>query len=45
MDDLKRRKETIKGDWDELAKNPPMVKLVFSLGLKFNEWMNGKNVP
>ena len=45
MDDLKRRKETIEGDRDEPAKNPLMVKSVFSLGLKFNEWMNGKNVP
>ena len=27
---LKRKKHKIKGDWGEPAKNPPMLKLVFS---------------
>ena len=27
---LKRKRHKIKGDWDELAKNPLMLKLVFS---------------
>ena len=38
LDDLKRKKVTIKSDWSELTKNP--VKLVFSLKHEGNEWMN-----
>ena len=34
MEDLKRKKHQIKGDWGEPAKNSPMLKLVFSLELK-----------
>jgi len=40
LDDLKRKKVTIKGDWDELAKDPLTVKSVFSLEHKGSEWMN-----
>ena len=42
LDDLKRKKVTIKGDQGELAKDPPMIKLVFSLEHR-NECMNSKN--
>ena len=42
MDDLKRKKETIKGDWGEPAKDPLTVKLDFSLELKYSEWMNSR---
>ena len=42
MDDLKRKKETIEGDWGESAKDLPTVKSVFSLGLKFSEWMSNE---
>ena len=40
LNDLKRKKETIKGNRGEPTKDPPTVKLVFSLGLKYSEWMN-----
>ena len=29
LEGLKRKKHKIKGDWGELAKNTPMLKLVF----------------
>ena len=32
-----KKERTIKGDWCDLAKNPPIVKSIFSLGHK-----NGK---
>ena len=41
---LKRKKHNIKGDWDELAKNPPMLKLVFSLELKNSNFRGGENL-
>ena len=31
LDDLRRKKVTIEGDWSELAKDPLIVKAVFSL--------------
>ena len=31
---LKKKERTIKGNWCDLAKDPPTVKLVFSLGHK-----------
>ena len=40
LNDLKGKKEAIEGDQGEPAKDPPTVKLVFSLGLKYSEWMN-----
>jgi len=40
LNDLKRKKETIKGDRGKPAKDPPTVKSNFSLGLKYGEWMN-----
>ena len=41
MDELKRKKKTIKGDRGEQAKDPSTVKSNFSLRLKYSEWMNG----
>ena len=41
MNNLKRKKETIEGDWGKPAKDPSTIKLVFFfLELKYNEWMN-----
>ena len=39
---LKRKKETIEDERSEPAKDPPIVKSVFFLGLNFSEWMNSK---
>ena len=36
---------TIKGDQGKSAKDPPTVKLVFSLEHKDSGWMNSENVP
>lgn len=36
----KRKKEAIKGDQSEPAKDPSTAKSDSSLGLKYNEWMN-----
>ena len=38
----KKKKKTIGSDQDELVKDLPTVKLVFSLGLKYSEWMNSE---
>ena len=45
LDDLKRKKETVKGDRGVSAKNTLMVKLVFFLEYKDSEWINSENVP
>ena len=42
MDDLKRKKVTIKSDWGEPTKDHPMVKSVFSLEHKSSGWMNSR---
>ena len=42
LDDLKRKKNTIEGDWGELTKNFPTVKSVFSIELKYSKWMNNR---
>ena len=42
LDDLKRKKTTIESDWSELTKDLPMVKSVFSIGLKYSKWMNNR---
>ena len=39
---LEREKETIEGDWGELAKDPSTIMSFFSLGLKLSRCMNGK---
>ena len=44
LDDLKRKKETVKGDRGVSAKNALMVKSIFSLEYKDSEWINSKNV-
>lgn len=36
------KKETIKGDWCEPAKNPPTVKSVFSLEYKDGELVSSR---
>ena len=45
MKGLKRKKHKIKGDRGELTKNPLMLKLVFSLGLKNSNFKSGENLP
>ena len=42
MDDLKKKKETIKGDQGEPAKDPLTVKSNISIRLKYSEWMNSR---
>ena len=42
MKNLKREKETIEGDRGKPAKDSLTVKLVVSLELKYNEWMNSR---
>ena len=42
MDDLKKKKEIVKGDLGEPAKDPPMVMSVFSLEHKGSEWVNSR---
>ena len=37
-----REKEIVKGDWCEPAKDPPMVKSVFSLKHKDDELVNSR---
>ena len=44
MEGLKRKKDKIKGDWGEPAKNPPMLKLVFFLGLKNSNFRSSGNL-
>ena len=44
LDDLKRKKEIVKGDWGVSAKNALMVKSVFSLKYNDSEWINSENV-
>ena len=39
---MKRKKETIEGDWRKLAKDPSTIKLDFFVGLKYGEWMNNR---
>ena len=41
MEGLKRKKHKIKGDQGEPAKNPLMLKLVFSLELKNSNFRSG----
>ena len=41
---LKRKKHQIKGNQGEPAKNPPMLKLVFSLELKNSNFRSGRNL-
>jgi len=45
LEGLKKKKHKIKGDRGKPAKNPPMLKLVFSLGLKNFNFRSGKNLP
>jgi len=42
MNDQKRKKETIEGNQGKPAKDPLIVKSIFSLGLKFSKWMNSR---
>ena len=42
MDDLKIKREIIKDDWGEPAKDFPTIKSFISLDLKYSEWMNSK---
>ena len=44
MEGLKRKKHKIKGDRGELAKNPPMLKLVFPLELKNYNFRSSGNL-
>ena len=39
-----RKKHKIKGDRGELAKNPPILKLVFSLELINSNSISGENL-
>ena len=45
LEGLKRKKHMIKGDWGEPAKNPSMLKLVFSLELRNSNSISGENLP
>ena len=42
---LERKKHKIKGDWGEPAKNPLMLKLVFSLELGNSNSISGETLP
>ena len=42
---LERKKHKIKGDRGKPTKNPPMIKLVFSLELKNSNSISGENLP
>ena len=44
MEGLKRKKHKIKGDQSEQAKNPPILKFVFSLELKNSNFKGGRNL-
>ena len=44
MEGLKRKKHKIKGDQSEHAKNPPILKFVFSLELKNSNFRSGRNL-
>ena len=44
MEGLKRKKYKFKGDWGELAKNPSILKLVFSLELKNSNFRGSGNL-
>ena len=35
---LDKKERTVKGDWCDPAKDPPMVKSIFSLGHKGRKW-------
>ena len=45
MEGLKRKKHKIIGDQGEPAKNPLILKLVFSLELKNSNFKSGENLP
>ena len=42
LDDLKRKKNTIKGNWGDLAKDSPTIKLVFLIRLKYSKWIKNR---
>ena len=44
LEGLKRKKHKIKGDWGELAKNPPILKLVFSLEIRNSNSISGEKL-
>ena len=44
MECLKRKKHKIKGDWSKLAKNSPMLELVFPLELKNSNFRSRGNL-
>ena len=44
LEGLKRKKHKIKGDCGELAKNPSMLKLVFSLEIRNSNSISGEKL-
>ena len=45
LEGLKRKKHKIKCDQSKPVKNPPMLKLVFSLEFRNSNYRNGENLP